>query len=125
MTLVERIASVPDNLIAGSLQATELKTVVAAGSGAYSRGTVLGKITGTEQYAILDSTHDDGTELPANARILAEDIDATEEAVTTIAYETGEFNERALIFGGLDTPDTHRAALLAKRIVLRGSVAVL
>lgn len=122
--LVEREASVVDNLIAGDLDLIEVETVIASGSGAYARGTVLSRITASGEFAILDSTHDDGTQLPANARILAEDIDATDAAVTTIAYEQGEFNESSLIFGGTDTAATHRDALLAKKIVLRGSVPV-
>jgi hypothetical protein len=117
-------ASEVDNLIAGDLPRIAVETVIASGAGELPRGSVVSKITGGETFDLLTLGHSDGTELPALARVLAEDVDATDAEVTTVAYETGEFNENALTFGGTDDADDHRVALLAKGIVLRSAVSV-
>lgn len=121
MNLVQSVSNSPDNLIAGSLDIIALEITVKAGQGELPRGQLLGKITGDDYIKCL-STANDGSE--AGACILAEDIDATSADVVTTGYFQGEFNENAVLFSAPDTAATHRAALLAKKIVLRGSVEV-
>lgn len=121
MNMVESVTNSPDNLIAGSLDLIALEIIVKQGQGILPRGQLLGLITG-DDYVKCDSTANDGSQ--AGACILAEDIDATSADVVCTGYFQGEFNENAVLFGGTDTAATHRAALLAKKIVLRGSVAV-
>lgn len=119
--LVEAVSNSPDNLIAGDLQLVAVAITVKAGQGELPRGQLLGQITG-DDYIKCISTANDGSQ--AGACILAEDIDATTVDVETVGYFSGEFNENAVLYGGADTAATHRAALLAKKIVLRGSVEV-
>lgn len=75
---------------------------------------------GSGKYKIVNSASVDGSQDAVG--ILCEDINATSADVVTAAYIRGEFNERELTFGGTDTADTHRAALEARGIILRGSV---
>lgn len=64
---------------------------------------------GGHDCKMIDSTSVDGSNEPY--AILAEDVDATSVSVRTAGYTEGKFNEKALIFGYNDTPDTYRAAM--------------
>lgn len=65
---------------------------------------------GNFQCVIVNSAGtNDGRRLPYG--ILAEDCDASGGIKDTVAYLAGNFNEAALIFGGNDTIETHRADL--------------
>lgn len=77
----------------------------------YKRGSVLGKITASGKYTLVDSTAVDGSEDPV--RVLMDDVDATAADKKAPMAITGEFIEDALIFGGTDTIDTHRDAMQA------------
>lgn len=111
----------PDNLLAGSNDNyAALPIVVASGSGVLARGTVLGKITASGKYKLVNSANTDGSQT-ADV-ILTETIDATSADITTSGYVQGEFDQNALTFGGTDTADTHRATLRSKGIILRNSV---
>lgn len=119
--LYESVASTPDNLIAGASDLIAIGITVVAAEGILPRGAVLGKITATGKYALVNSGGaDDGRRTAAV--ILAEDIDATLADVACAAYDAGEFNENALTFGGADTAATHKATLQAKGIYLRAAV---
>jgi hypothetical protein len=121
--LHQSVTSTPDDLIAGPMHAVVVPIVVVAAEGELPRGSVLGKITATGKYALVNSAGaDDGRRTAAV--ILAEDIDATLVDVTTTAYDMGEFNENALTFGGTDTVATHKATLQGKNIYVRPAVAV-
>ncbi len=123
MGFYESTASAPDNLIAGYSDVIAIPITVASGEGVLGRGSVLGKITATGYYDLVNSAGtDDGSRTAA--AILAEDIDATDEDVVTTAYIAGEFNENALTFGGEDVVVTHKATLQGLGIILRGSVEV-
>lgn len=122
MNMFTSESSVPDNLIAGPVPpAVPVPITVASGSGVLARGTVLGKITTTSYYTIVNSAGSDDGRRTAN-KILTEDIDATSVDVVTSGYDMGAFNENALTFGGTDTADTHRATLEAKNIYLHAGV---
>ena len=65
---------------------------------------------GNMQCVIVNSAGtNDGRRLPYC--ILAEDCDASSAIKDTVGYLAGNFNEAALVFGGTDTIETHRADL--------------
>lgn len=120
--LVQNIDSfVPDNLIVdGSVPILTKAVKLSAGQGILQRGTVLGKITVSGQYVVVNSANTDGSE---NADcILADDVDTT-ESVVAVAYTSGHFNRKALVFGGSDTADTHEARLRELGIFLSDNVS--
>ena len=65
---------------------------------------------GNMQCILVNSAGtNDGRRLPYC--ILAEDCDASSAIKDTVGYLAGNFNEAALVFGGTDTIETHRADL--------------
>jgi len=61
--------------------------IIASGQGVLYPGTVIAKITASGKYAIHDTAASDGSQLPANAAILFNRVDATsadQKAVGTI-----------------------------------------
>jgi hypothetical protein len=61
--------------------------VIASGQGVLFPGTVIAKITASSKYAIHDTAAADGSQLPANAVILFNRVDATsadKKAVATV-----------------------------------------
>jgi len=119
----ESTTNARDNLIAGYSDVIAVPVTIVAGEGVLGRGSVLGKITATGKYALVNSAGPDDGRRTA-AAILAEDVDATDNDVVTTAYVRGEFNENALVFGGTDTVATHKSHLQDIGIFLRGSVEV-
>ena len=65
-------------------------------------------VTGSGQYKIVNSANVDGSQ-DADC-ILADDVD-TATSVVAVAYTSGHFNRKALVFGGADTADMHEAKL--------------
>jgi len=119
--LVQNLGSfVPDNLIVdGSVPVLTKAVELSAGQGVLKRGTVLGKITTSGQYKIVNSTNADGSQ-DADC-ILADDVDTT-DSVVAVAYTSGHFNRKALVFGDSDTADTHEARLRELGIFLSDNV---
>lgn len=103
-----------DNLFAGDFPVADSGRTIAAGQD-LKRGTVLGEKTADSQCLKVDSAASDGTQAPTC--ILAEDVDTTDGAKEAPVYLTGEYSEAALIFGGTDTIDDHRAALRGLDII--------
>jgi hypothetical protein len=64
---------------------------------------------GDKDCVIVNSDNVDGSQDPY--AVLLENVDATSADVLAAAMVSGEVNERALIFGGNDTIETHRDAL--------------
>jgi hypothetical protein len=64
---------------------------------------------GTGKAKIVNSANIDGSGKPEG--VLLEAVDASSADLDGIYAVTGEYNEDALVFGGSDTKDTHRAAL--------------
>jgi hypothetical protein len=106
----------PDKLIAGDYPLVTDIVTIAAGAD-LERGACLGKVTASGNYALCDSTAEDGSQSPV--AILAEDAAAASESVKAVVYLSGAFNEDAVAFGGTDTADTHRAALRDLNIYLK------
>ena len=77
-------------------------------------------VAGDGQYKVVNSTNVDGSQ-EADC-ILADDVDTTEESVVAVAYTSGHFNRKALIFGGTDTADMHEAKLRELGIFLSDKV---
>lgn len=112
---------VADNLFAG----TQVQPVVAdevllkSGQGVLQRGSVLSK--GASGFVLVNSEAEPPV-ITVDA-ILAETTDTgTASSVPAPGYFTGEYNERALFFGGDDDADTHRDAARAKGIFFKDTV---
>jgi len=110
----------PDRLIAGDYPLVTDEATILAGQ-TLSRGALLGKITASGKYQLCDSAASDGSEAPQ--AILAEDVDASGGDTVAPVYLSGAFNENAVIFGGSDDADTHRAALRDLNIYLKSPVS--
>ena len=110
----------PDNLIAGDYPLVTGEAVIESGQN-LSRGALLGKVTATDKFKLCDSAAADGSENPQGT--LAEDIDASAADQVSTYYLAGEFNEAAIIFGGSDDADTHRAVLRDLNIYLKAAVS--
>ncbi|MFQ0992923.1 head decoration protein [Gilliamella apicola] len=91
----------PDNLIGGYMHLSTEQVTLKSGS-FYKIGSVLAK-TATGECTLVDSSTDAKTVYA----ILAEDIDATDAERVGVVYLSGEFNKRALVFGGSDTWEQH------------------
>ena len=78
-------------------------------------------VTNASQSAVklVDSGNNDGSQWPA--AVLAEDVDASSAGVKCATYESGQFNEGQLYFGGNDTIETHRLEM--NRIGLKTATA--
>lgn len=84
----------PDKLIAGTKVPRLLEgIIIESGQGELKRGSLLGKVTETGKFKLVDEKATDGSEKPLI--ILADDIDATKE-IKTIGYISGEFNKQAI-----------------------------
>ncbi len=105
----------PSNLLAGSFPRVTRSRTLLTGL-LYVEGTVLGKITASGKYTICDGAAVDGSEAPAE--ILLEDVDATLADAVGVTGRTGQYNEDALILGGVTTKDDVRDALEARSIFL-------
>ncbi len=94
----------PKNLFAGSVMPFVTDSVVIAAGQTLQAGAVLGMVSDTGKYVLMDSTATDGSQNPV--AILAQDVDASAGDTIATVYLTGEFNSDALVFGGTDTVDT-------------------
>jgi len=105
----------PKSLIIGSHPTVTGAVTLLTGT-SYKKGAVLGKITASGKYKLVDSAAVDGSQTPKY--VLSADVDATAADRPGIAYKTGQFNETLLTFGGVDTAATHRDALEARGIFM-------
>lgn len=108
-----------DQLFAGDADIITDSGVLVAGQN-LKRGAVLGKITASGKLTLVNSANVDGSQNPY--AILAADTDATTADKTCPLFVAGEFNSNGLIFGGTDTPATHKAALRDLGIFLKDPV---
>src|SRR5690606_7977888 len=123
MALQQTETFTPDNHFAGTQVQPVVadEVVIASGSGVVVRGTVLGIVTATGKYKPVDSSKSDGTENPV--AVLAETVDATSADAVAPGYFTGEYNSRALVFGGTDTAADHIDAARARGLFFKDTVA--
>ena len=95
-------------------------TITEASGFALGDTFVIPVIAASGKYKAVNSANTDGSE---NADcILADDVDTT-ESVVAVAYTSGHFNRKALVFGGSDTADTHEARLRELGIFLSDNVS--
>ena len=97
------------NLIAGNFPRVERKLTIASGAGALTAGAVLA-LDGAGKAVLVDSQSVTSS-IQNPVAILAHDVDASAADAEAIVYYAGEFNERALTFGGTDTAADHRQAM--------------
>jgi hypothetical protein len=71
---------------------------------------------GSGKAVIVNSANIDGSGAPEG--VMLENVDASSGDLDGIYAITGEYNEDALVFGGSDTKETHRAALRDMSIFL-------
>lgn len=90
----------PDNLEIDIEDSQEI--TVASGQGELSKGTLLISLSSAD-YVIADSTDTIADADYQTLVVLAEDIDATSAAVTTVGYTAGKFDRNYMTFGGTDT----------------------
>lgn len=105
-----------DELVGSTQLPLLTKNVTVAKSTVLKRGAVLGKITASGSYQLVDASKSDGSQMATV--ILAEDVDATEADAVATVYTTGEFNREKLIVADGDTVDAHEDELRAAGIHL-------
>mgnify|MGYP000339908915 CR=1 FL=1 len=107
----------PDKLIAGNaIPLTAKGITVAKGQGVLKRGTLLGIAHDkTHKQTDTTETYEGGsgsqTDTIGVDCILCEDVDATDRAVITSGYATGEFNSGAIILPAEKHVETHEQEL--------------
>lgn len=89
----------PDELLAGNFPIVTQGITLVAGT-AYPRGAALGTVDGVN-YKLAAHDAADGSE--KIVRVLMDPIDATTEAKTGTGAMSGDFNNKALTFGGSST----------------------
>lgn len=106
-----------DNLIAGIYPPADVTGIkIAVGQGKLVRGTVL---AASDDGCVALSAATTGKA----AYILTDDVDATEEAVSTTGYRTGNFNTAALVMAeGYELTAADRDELRKYGIVLNDNM---
>jgi hypothetical protein len=105
-------------ILAGDFPNSTEDVVIASGQN-LKLGSVLGRVTATGKYKLVDSTAEDGSQVPYS--VLMEDVDASAGNAVGVAYLTGEFIQTKLIFGGSDTWSTHSAEARKNSIFFKES----
>jgi len=106
-----------DDAVAGTAYTGPINfTITEAGGFALDNTFVVNVIAGSGKYKTVNSANVDGSEV-ADC-ILADDVDTTAGGVTAVAYRTGHFNRKALLFGGSDTAEMHEQTLRTLGIFL-------
>lgn len=100
-----------DDLFAGEQNLVTYQGTVLTGQGVLSRGSVLAQDSGNGDKLVLVDSGSATTSITEPYAILAEEVDTSSGDVVAPLYAAGVFNEDALIFGGTDDKETHRAAL--------------
>lgn len=111
----------PDELTVAD-RAIVTATVVITGGSAYRRGTVLGRIWGTDKYRPASMNNTDGSASPS--AVLADYVDATNGDVQGGVYLEGVFEPDKLIFVDSTIPVSFAASMLRRyRIFVKGLTA--
>lgn len=109
----------PDQLISGPLQVVT-DTGIIAKAGILKRGTILGKVKDSGEYAPSKKGAEDGSEIPC--AILVDDVNTTTDAASGGLYLMGEFNQNRIIHDESWTAAELKDALRQFSIFLRDSV---
>lgn len=109
----------------GTTIANQIKFAMVEGSTVFEVGDGF-NITvaaGSGYCVAVNSTALDGSNVPFG--VLCEDVTLASGAESlSVAYMMGTFNEDALVFGGSDTKDTHRAAMRNLNMYMKTTVPV-
>lgn len=105
-----------DELIGGTEVAILTANITLLAGGNYKRGSVLGKITESGKYKLVDKAATDGSQI-ADV-ILADDADATAADTVATSYVSGIFNREKLTVADNDTISGHEEELRDKNIYL-------
>jgi hypothetical protein len=105
-------------ILAGDFQ-NSTEEVTLASEQNLKLGSVLGKVTASGEYKLVNRAATDGSQEPYC--VLMEDVNATDSTAVGIAYLTGEFIRGKLIFGGTDTWETHLVAARKNSIFFKES----
>jgi len=111
-----------ENLIAGTQKDLVTRPATIRMGEAFSRGTLLGRLTATGKWQVID---EDGVATCNDFGIAAEAVDATAGDVVSVVFVEGEFSESAVILSYSDTADDWRELLTPHGIYLRKTVSVL
>jgi len=104
-----------DGLIAGDYP-TESQEITITGPAKFKRGDVISQKDG--KYALVDSEGTGGAELAIG--IICDDITVGDgESVRTTMYVKGEFSQRFLQFGGVDTANNHLRRMTEIGLLIR------
>jgi len=110
-----------DDAVAGTAYSGPISFTITEASGfALGDTFAIPVITASGKYKAVNSANTDGSEV-ADC-ILADDVDTTAGDVTAVAYRTGHFNRKALVFGGSDTAEMHEQTLRTLGIFLSENV---
>ena len=109
-----------DDLFASEFRRGTDQVTILTGQGTLVKGSVLGKITATGKYKLVDDAAVDGSEDPKN--VLSVETDTSGGDVINTVYTTGDFNENKLVFGGDDTADDHREAMHDRSLFMAKAV---
>lgn len=106
------------NLFSGiSFPVQVASAVLAPGQGVLLQGSVIGTHTDGKSYLVGGAT------VVEADTILTDTVDTgTTTDVVTQVYSSGQFNRKALIFGGTDTAEKHEAVLKTKGIYLKDNL---
>lgn len=103
-----------DELMGGTEIAVMTANVTLLAGTSYKRGSVLGKITASGKFTLVNKTATDGSQTAD--RILAYDADASAADVVGTTYLSGIFNREKLLVGTGDTAANHEDELRDKNI---------
>lgn len=109
----------PDQLISGPLQVVTDPGIIAQ-AGILKRGTILGMVTASGEYALSKKDATDGSEKPC--AILVDNVNTTDGSVNGGLYLMGEFNQNHIIYDATWTVAELKTALRQLSIFLRDSV---
>ncbi len=110
-------AFTPDNLIAGNRHPVDVCHIIIKAGEVLKRGSLLEEDGAEAGKFVLRGTQPEAKA----AYILADDVNASEDDMTALAYRTGEFAENALIVKeGYAVTDADKKALRDAGIFLAG-----
>lgn len=105
-----------DELIGGTEVAILTANITLLAGGNYKRGSVLGKITESGKYKLVDKAATDGSQIAD--MILSDNADAIAADTIATAYVSGIFNREKLTVADGDAVDAHEEELRDKNIYL-------
>jgi hypothetical protein len=110
-----------DNLIAGTQKDLVTEAVTIRMGESFSRGQLLGRLTATDKWQVLD---EDSSASFNKFGIATEAVDSTAGEVLTDVFVEGQFSENGVTFAYSDTADDWRDKLDAVGIYLLKTISV-